>query len=337
MKQFLPLLLLTLIGYAATAQKKIDTSYNAADLLFISQQNQFTRDCPTCTCTSRPPFTIILPGLAKDRMRAYQNKINDCGLKLATEVEYTINGAIDLLTKFTYKTDYDGFRAYIGVYPSKQPNPSDSGYNLVPKGQEDKLTVIYVPTKWKGYYRLGWIKHRRHIDDTVNCRLINGDQAVLISARFASMWINKAQHRVLDTLESRRRHKWQRNFRETHNLWYNIDYVKHSDDWSNGLLDILECKKCCYPKTKVYAKFAAFVGSNFIGYRKKLSIVFQLDIGETKQYLTLNSFDRSPWAKYAFKKEFAATGDSSGGSDTGKPCPPPSPCGTDVGVLLPNQ
>jgi hypothetical protein len=337
MRYVLTPLLLALIGFTTSAQK--DTSYSRADREFLSQQEETSKGstCTNCPRKSRPPFTLIFSGLAKRRMNNYQKKIKDCGLNLASEVEYNIEGAYNLVYKLTNETDYDGFRAYFAVYPCKNPIPPDSGYNLVPPGQDGKLTVIYVPTRaGEGTYTQGNKTYAIHNDDTDNAMIINGDNYEKVSAKFASMWINKANHEVLDTLEHRRQRR-QKHFNETHSLWYDIKYLKHSEAYWNGLIDILQYKKCCYPNAKVYAKFAAFPCLNLKGYRYKLSIVFQVKTGPKPEFITFYSNDRSHWDKYAFKAEYGTDLTDESGSDTGKPCPPPSPCGSNVGAQLPNQ
>jgi hypothetical protein len=162
--------------------------------------------------------------------------------------------------------------------------------------------------------------------------MIIGDNAVVtLPAKYASMWIHKAQCTLLDSLEHFRQKKLK-HFHETHSLWYDMKYVG-KNCLENGLLNILTCRKCC--KTKyVYVRFSAFLTSH----SNQLTVIFQLDSGKTRQFVSLYSADMSRRAakqfEHCYGKDVAAT---SGGSDTGKPCPPPSPCGTNVGALLPNQ
>lgn len=345
MRYFLTPVLFMVIGFTASAQiterPQNDTSYSAADLAFLAEQDALNSTCPQCTGKSRPPFTIIGSGLAEKRMKNYQKKISDCGLHLVPYVKYSINGAISLVNKLI-AASYDGYRAYFAVYPSKQANATDSGYNLVPTDQDGKLTLIYVPTSPGGIYIApNGKKYAVHIDDTLNAMIVKDDNYKIISPKYASMWIHKAALQVLDTME-----RWQhvyghrKNFLETHSLWYDDRYVRHNKTYQNSLWDILQYKKCCFPNSQVYAKFAAFSWSNLEHYPYKLSIVFQVKSGKNSQFVSLFSYDRSHWAKYAFKAEYKAAISNKAilsnqsGSDTGKPCPPPNPCGTNVGSLL---
>jgi hypothetical protein len=334
MKRYLPLLLSLLAGFAASAQKHIAVvAYDAADSLFMKHGEK----CDSCGCSNRPPATLVPPWEASWRVRAYQNRLSECKLSMADEVAYDKDGAIALLKKLTSNSGCDGFRAYFAIYPCR-PN-SDSGYKLVPDGQGGKLTLIYVPTTLNGVYTQNGKDHPRHLDDTTHCMIIRADSVEEIHSKYASMWISKAQKYFLDSLENYRHiHKrFGKNFRQTHSLWYDMRYVRHRKK-SNGLLEILLCRKCCHTLDSVHARFAAFLSPNFYGYQHKLSVVFKLSHGDTSDYVSLYSHDGSSRSKAEFRKEFHLMGsqEDTGGSDTGNPCPPPNPCNSTTGALLPS-
>jgi len=332
MKRYLSLVLFALTYFASYAQK-----YNAAESKFLADQKDLLSKHPDCTChNNRPPWTLITGPMASLRINAYKRKVGRCKLTPADDVKYSIAGAIDLLTKVNV-SGYDGFRVYFAMYPSKrQAKTGDSACDKVPTGLDNKWTLIFVPTSDGGWYKEGWKRYKRHVDDTNHCMIIGDNAAVPITAKDASSWINKAAP-MIDSLE-RHRKKTFPTFHETRNLWYNKKYVEDNCT-KNGLLQVLICKKC-FGTQNVLAKFSAFY---FNQYWNQLTLVFQVDTGVHKEYLTLNSGDRSFRARNDWTKCFpvavgAGVAAQSGGSDTGKPCPPPTPCnGTTAGAALPNQ
>lgn len=341
MTRYLPLLLFILASFSASAQ--LDSLFNASEKEYVRQEEEFRKHCPdSCHChLNLPPWTRVGKGTIKSRIDTYKQKRSECQLDLADEVKYKIEGVIDLLTPFAADTSYDGFRAYIAVYPDKRKphSPNDSAYGKVPTNQWGKLTLIYVPTKKDGIYRQNGKKYRRHIDQIAHCMIIVGDKAVSITAAIASKWIHKAEHLVLDSLQAYRQKK-DVTFKETHSLWYSLTYVR-DNGIHNGLLEIMRCRKCCHRATHVYAKFAAFPEGNVFhaNLKYKLSLIFQLGIDAEGQSVSLLSDDLSKWGKETYEQEYGmeALAENSGGSDTGHPCPPPTPCnGTTAGALLPN-
>jgi hypothetical protein len=101
-------------------------------------------------------------------------------------------------------------------------------------------------------------------------------------------------------------------------------------------LEILQCRKCCHTLDSVHAHFAAFSFPN--KYQHQLSVVFKLSYGNVSDYVSLYSHDGSPRSKAEFRHDFHFTKQQqdSGGSDTGNPCPPPKPCNSTTGALLPS-
>jgi hypothetical protein len=325
MRHYLPILLL-FIGFTAFGQKS-----NFADSSYLAEQARDQKRCPGCGCFINLPWTHISHGMAQKRFDEYASKLTASGQNgLEKEVVYKPEGAYSLLKFVTTKAikkrlKYDGFRTYFAMYPLARKGSAapDSAYNLVPDHQFGKLTLIYVPTtrvRKKTY---------RHLDDTKHCLIIRGDSIVELGATFASMWIRKAEP-ILSNFETTRR-KTDTSFRETRCLWYSNGSVRHLFT-RNGLLDILECRLCCHDITSVHAGFAAFLDGASDHKANQLSLVFTFGKGEATNYLSLYSGDLPSDER----KKLTLTDSGSGGSDTGKPCPPPTPCtSTTAGAVLP--
>jgi len=322
MKRALTILFL-LAGSAAVAQNKI-----SAVQTFTDQQAELEARCHGCHCgIIQIPFTLISGTNAEDRFTRYKDKTKACGLgHCARGVLYSPEGAKNLLIALSDKKKYNGFRTYFAVYPGKPQSSSspDSGYKLVPKDQWNKLTLIYVPTKKEGS------NGDYHPDDITQCMIINGKSIEIVDPVIASMWIRKAEIQVLNKLETKARETYP-EFMETHSLWFSNTHAG-SNFLKNGLLDILKCRTCCKGVTSVEARFGAFSPKNK-KYNYKLTVVFMLNKGDTANYISLYSGDI---LKATADKYPAALADQTGGSDTGKPCPPPTPC-TGQGSGLPVQ
>jgi hypothetical protein len=322
MRPILTTILLVLLALSAAAQ-----NYNAAEREYIAAQKEMLKAHPGFTCTWIPPWTLITNGRLNRRVDIYKEKMGKCQLPCVEDITYSIDDAIVLLEKLS-ADGYDGFRVYFGIDPSIQTN--------TPLGKDTKWALIFVPTTDGGWYhRWEWDQNRIHNDILKNSLIINDKGVQPITSATASIWINKAYY-YIDSLE-RTRKKNCHKFHETHNLWYNNKYVR-DNCIHNGLLEILKCKKALGTK-HVYAKFAAFGWSLYLN---QLTLVFQVDDGDKKAFLSLNSLDLSEKGFIGFKKCFGKKkgvplADGSGGSDTGHPCPPPTPCnGTTAGALLPN-
>ena len=318
--------MLILVAFSAAAQV-----YNDAERKYIATQKQLMNAHPgiNSSCTSIPPWTVISQFHLKLRTSTYEKKMGRCQLPCADDITFQIDDAITLLQKLS-ADGYDGFRVYFGIDPSSRNN--------TPLGKDTKWNLIFVPTTCGGWYhRHKPDQNKRHVDDLKNCLFVREKGVEPITDKDASAWINKAYY-YIDSVERYRQKKYHR-FHETRNLWYNNNYVR-DNCIGNGLLQTLICKKSLGTQ-HVYAKFAAFF---FVPHWEQITLVFQVDDGDKKAFLTLSSTDRSPKALLDFPKCFprkkgaAAAPADSGGSDTGHPCPPPKPSnGTTSGALLPNQ
>jgi hypothetical protein len=334
MKRYLTLILLTMIGYAASAQK-----YNKAERQYLSIQDSLAKTCPDTDCKTKPPMTLIWGSTVKVRIANYKRRMRRAGLPAAGDVPNNIEGAIALLTIMLNRTkNYEGFRAYFAMYPdAQQPKTPDSGYTLVPDNLWGRLTLIYVPTNPGGTYTSpqDHKTYQRHIDDDANCMIIFDNTVKLVPKDIAKMWVHKAECNLLDTLDNFRHKKHHPKFNETHALWYDMNYVRGDCSGENNLLHILCCKQKCGVK-HVYVKFAAYLTR----YHHQLTVVFQLDEGKNNEYLTLYSRDMSKRERNEFANCYglAASGSGGSGSDTGNPCPPPNPCNlTTAGASLPSK
>jgi len=316
MQKWLPFLFLFTIHSAFAQQKKSDQEY------FIEEQSTLNIKRPDCHCGIRIPLTFIGKGSAGRRFGRYDDKISKCGLKhLPRKVSYSPGGVEDLLETITQQS-YDGFRAYFAVFPSKPLDGSvpDSGYALIPADQGGQLTLIFVPTSSDP------VDPQRHPDDTAHCMIIRGDKKVIVNAKFASMWVRKGEDQVLSKFESGAQ-PTNPPFSEARSLWFTNSHVIHNRAY-NGLLDIIRCRICTNSITRVDARFGAFWKHNLHGYGNKLTIVYTI-VNEHKRdyYVSLSAEDTLT----------GLTDAATSGSDTGKPCPPPTNCNTSRGALLPAQ
>lgn len=321
------LICLAIISLSSVAQDMV-----SSESAFLKEQRMTdNRKCPLFGCIIQIPFTFISGNTVKKRTDECATKMGSCGLKnLRRDITYNPKGVLELLNIVTVTLGnrskclkYDGFRAYFAMFPEKQsPDHCDSGCSLVPGDQFGQLTLIFVPTYGDEN------NNQRHPDDTTQCMIIKDDNIENIPTKYASQWINKVDLRVLQPLEKKARES-NPDFCETRSLWYSVEFVKHN--WfHNGLWDIINCRVKCNNLQSVSARYAGFTSGK---YAHQLSLVFALGPKGTPTNVSLFYEDLSEKFRFGNEKDLT----DSGGSDTGKPCPPPTPCSTNAGALLPNQ
>lgn len=348
MKSLLLLTLLVAAGLTVTAQKgnestKTDTSFNKADLFYTKE---ISKHCPGCSYF--PPGTYIRRKKAQRRITEFNNKKTACNLKgLATDAVYSDTGTLAFLNMLTHsKKNYSGFRAYWVIYPNQ--GHRDSGSELVPYHQHNRLALVFVPT----FPRAHGQNRNYHKDDTTNCVIIRGNSFEKIPPNYVRMWMQKADNQVLQPMDREGKNATQNpEYKETRSLWYSITYIKpQGEPFRNGLIDIINCRMNCDCKS-IHVNFAAFTLKSGGQNKHQLCAIFMIGSDRSDHVAPFNSnranhvepfntdislwySDLSPFAKHHFLKGNAAADGGSGGSDTGKPCPPPSPCSDNVGALL---
>lgn len=296
-------------------------------LLLACYEYTYSQDAPPCSAGS--PSSAISSTKAKKRINRYRNHKNlrleiFTGKKeIDTIPSYSRDVFVELLDSLTLPgKHYDGFRVYMATYPNSPaaPNTPDSGYSHVAPGQEDHFTLIYVPTRYGGEVN----KQPVHNDDTNRCFIIKDNVLEKIDAptpdgSFLSKWINKYRSQRMGFLAMDGNgyvnkgafafHKL-RSFRETESIWYDIAQTSNGKD---GLLDFIKCSN----------SHVDLITVNFAGYllksqdwSYKLTLIFEL------QSFT-NAFNGGKSKELFVYYKAAATTKN---SDTGKPCPPPTPC-----------
>jgi hypothetical protein len=226
-------------------------------------------------------------------------------------VSYTPKPFLEVLYNLTSDNKYDGLRIYFATFKDSEDDP---GSQYIPKGQNEKFTLIFVPTTEK--------TKRIHVDDTFNCWIIHDNAVVTLNPHKApnpkadtvSNWIRFYQKYRLPILEKDGQDVYDANFKETKSIWYGRKLIEKNDN--DGLIDYLECLLTdAHPLDTVNIKFAGY--SSHEKYTYQLTLIFgfhqQGDPADKNYYFTFAAKDISNL------QEFELSG---GNTDTGSPCPP---------------
>jgi hypothetical protein len=276
------------------------------------------------------PPCIIEDGCSKSRIALFtgtKKSVMDKSIgykKEISSITYSVRGFLSLLGFVAdLKRKYDGMRVYFASYLNDEGNPDSE---LIPAGQEDNLTLIFVPTRtiFKNSIKL-------HQDDIDNCLVIVNDHYQnLLTPRSdprnpdtASDWIrNFQQSRIPDLENDGVSFTGNAYFKETRSTWYSIETFSLP-----GKPDLITYINCLWkdpdnPLVSIIARFAGYIKTDAPFPFYQLTLVFDLHqkndgVVIDSAFGSQKSGSHEPQSKDHFT--FAP-------ADTGLPCPPDVGC-----------
>ena len=313
MRKFITPLLL-LCAHFAIGQKQALTT-NQQEQNFLNSEKCQGTGCGWCQAIL--PWTWISDDETNKRLTRYAVKAGECSMDPKFKVRYNIGGMDEMLGRVMAKRKkrYDGVRAYFVTFPSK--GALDSGAALVPPGEYLKPALIFVPTT-KDPRGSHW-----HQDDINNIMVIYRDGVKKVTYAIASMWIHTARSGYLACLLQNGQDAMGKSYVETHSLWYSRK-LGIGGIFGNGLYHIVHCRNCCKDHSYVDAWFAAFLEGTPYDYQ--LSLVFKFGDDDANGAVTMSFLDFNRSTINELRKSETSLLTNGGGSDTGKPCPPPPNC-----------
>jgi hypothetical protein len=281
----------------------------------------------------QPSSTRITDDLTKDRVAQFmlkKTKILDPIVNGGenTTLAYPFEVFIPMLEMFAASTqNYSGLRIYFASYVTGDAD--------TPGGQEEKLTLLYVPTKKKAVNANLII----HVDDLSSIfTIINGQLKHLADPSTvsrdkdqASRWVSNFQKNRIPKLEpDGANHIHDTGYRESRSLWYGMGAL--NGDSTIGEPGIIRYARCMNktpdepgnPVDGIVVRFAAFTDDEFFDeiyppYQLTVIFVLHQKNDPPEVGITLGSGTDHLTAIP---------------TDTGLPCPPDNGC-TGGGTLLP--
>ena len=289
------------------------------------------------------PPSIIDPTLAGQRLDYFtrtKKAVLDgiIGKPEIDHITYEVPVFLQLLNFLTNgPRKYSGLRVYFAAHLSSATDP---GSQYIPAGQENNLTLIFVPTLavTKGNSTFNG-------DDLDNCFIIADNQLIRLSNTgnkasgkdTASNWIGHYQERL--PAMSRDGAKVTKNaaFSDTRSLWYRMGIFVDNGPEQPGLVSYIQdlLKDPVNPLSNIVARMGCYTptdkSSGGLPLEYQMTLLFELHLKNnpgpnpivlgTKRRGVVHADSATPATTEVYYPE----------SDTGFPCPPDE-C---VGSLLP--
>jgi len=289
------------------------------------------------------PPSIIDPILADQRMDYYTSKKKAVldGIIHKPEIDHITYEVPVFLQLLNFLTNgprtYSGLRVY---FASHLPSATDSGNQYIPAGQENNLTLIFVPTLavTKGTTTFNG-------DDLDNCFIIANNQLVRLSNAgnntsgkdTASNWISHYQQRLPAMNQDGAKITKNAAFNDTKSLWYRMAIFVGSPELGQpGLVSYIQdlLKDPVNPLSAIVVRMGCYTPtdknkSGVLSLEYQMTLLFELHLqnnpGPDPVFIATK---RRPVVHA--DSATVATG-ANPESDTGFPCPPDE-C---LGSLLP--